>query len=164
MGRIYRVPFTGTLTNAGGDSDLVSLLPADDKPIRLVGWLLGQTSELGDSAEESLRLTLRHMTATVTIGTGGSAVTPVANRAGVLDYVAAAFTARANDTTVATSSGNNVIQEELAWNIRSSPWERWIPEELRPFAAQGEVLIVRMEDTPIDDITAAYTFFVEELN
>jgi hypothetical protein len=53
--------------------------------------------------------------------------------------------------------------EELAWNIRSSPWERWIPEEMRPLAIQGEVLIVRLESTPADDMTAELTFFVEEL-
>ncbi len=162
MGRIYRVPFTGTLTTAGGDSDLLSLLPADDKPIKLIGWILGQTTELGDTAEENLRLTMRHMTATVTIGTGGSAVTPVANRPGVLDHVAAGFTARCNDTGVATTSGVSAIMEEMAWNIRSTPWERHILEELHPFAGQGEALIIRSEDTPGDDITVAYTFFVLE--
>jgi hypothetical protein len=163
MPRLYRVPFTGTLTNAGGDSDLVSLLPADDKPIRLVGWILGQTTEIGDAAEESIRFTVRHMTATVSIGSGGSAVTPVANRPGTTDIVAAGFTARCNDTTVSTTSGTSVIMEELAWNIRSSPFERWIPEELRPYAAQGEALIVRSESTVTDDITVALTFLVEEL-
>lgn len=160
MGRIYRVPFTGTLANAGGDADLLSIQPADDKPCRLVGWIIGQTSEVADAAEEALRLTVRHMTATVTIGTGGSAVTPVPLRPGT--DLAAGFTARCNDTTVATTSGTSTIAEELAWNIRSSPWERWIPEELRLRAVQGEVLIVRMESTPADDITAALTFLVEE--
>lgn len=163
MPRMYRVPYTGTLSNAGGDSDLLSLQPADDKPVRLVGWIFGQTSELADAAEESLRLTLRHMTATVTIGSGGSAVTPVANRPGTTDVAAAGFTARCNDTTVSTTSGTSTIMEEMAWNIRNSPWERWIPEEQRPIAIQGEVLIVRMESTPADDITAALTFLVEEL-
>jgi hypothetical protein len=89
MPRMYRVPYTGTLTNAGGDSSLLSIQPADDKPCRLVGWIIGQSSETGDSAEESLRITVRHMTATVTIGSGGSAVTPVANRPGTTDIVAA---------------------------------------------------------------------------
>jgi hypothetical protein len=52
--------------------------------------------------------------------------------------------------------------EELGWNERSSPWERWIPEELRPVALQGEVLIVRLESTLADDMTIEMTFFVEE--
>lgn len=163
MPRMYRVPYTGTLATAGGDSDLLSIQPADDKPCRLVGWILGQSTELGDAAEENLRLTVRHMTATVTIGSGGSSVTPVANRPGTTDIVAAGFTARCNDTTVSTTGGTSTVMEELAWNIRSSPWERFIPEELRPYAAQGEVFIVRMESTPTDDITGELTFFVEEV-
>lgn len=162
-GRMYRVPYTGTLSNAGGDSDLLSLQPADDKPVQLVGWIIGQSSEVADVQEENLRITVRHMTATVTIGSGGSAVTPVARRPGTSDVVAAGFTARCNDTTVSTTSGTSTIMEEMAWNERSTPWERWIPEELRPFAVQGEVLIIRMESTPVDDLTVEMTFFVEEL-
>jgi hypothetical protein len=162
MPRIYRVPFTGTLTNAGGDSDLLSIQPATNKPCRIIGWMIGQSSEFGDAAEECLRVTLRHMTATVTIGSGGSAVTPVANRPGTTDIVAAGFTARCNDTTVATTAGTSTIMEEMAWNVRNVPWERWLPEELRPIAINGEVLILRCESTVADDITIEMTFFVEE--
>jgi hypothetical protein len=161
MPRFYRVPYTGTITAAGTDTDLIALTPADDKPIRLVGWFIGQSSEIGDAQEESLRITLRHMTATVTV-TGGTSVTPVANRPGTADYAAAGFTATANSTTVATTSGTSVIMEELGWNLRSSPWERWIPEELRPIAVQGEYILVRMESTLTDDITGEFTWFVEE--
>lgn len=159
MGRIYRVPYTGTITNAGGNADLIALTPADDKPIKLVGWIIGQTSEVGDSAEENLELTLRHMTATVTV-TGGTSVTPVPNRPGT--DAAAGFTATANSSTVATTSGTGTIMEELAWNERNTPWERWIPEEQRPRALQGEYLILRMDSTPADDFTFAGTFIVEE--
>lgn len=162
MSRMYRVPYTGTLANAGGDADLLSIQPADDKPCRLVGWIIGQSSEVADAAEENLRITVRHMTATFTVGSGGSAVTPVANRPGTTEIVAAAFTARCNDTTVATTSGTSTIMEELAWNERNTPWERYIPEELRPVAIQGEALLVRMESTPADDLTVEMTFFVEE--
>lgn len=162
MSRMYRVPYTGTLTNAGGDADLIIIEPADDKPVRLVGWILGQSSEVGDAAEENVRITTRHMTATVT-KTGGTSVTPVANRPGTADVAAAGATCTANCTTVATTSGTSVIMEELGWNIRSSPWERWIPEELRPLAIQGEAIIVRLESTLADDVTAELTFFIEEL-
>jgi hypothetical protein len=162
MSRIYRVPYTGTLTAAGGDSDLLSIQPADDKPCRLAGWIIGQTTEVGDTAEESIRVTIRHMTATVTIGSGGSAVTPVANRPGTTDVAAAGFTARCNDTTVSTTSGTSTIMQEQAWNIRSSPWEFYVEDAWRPMAVQGEVIIVRMESTLADDATVAMTFIVEE--
>lgn len=160
MPRIYRVPYTGTLTNAGGDSDLLSIQPADDKPCALVGLKLSQSTELGDAAEESLRITIRRFPATVTIGSGGSSVTPVPNDSA---DVAAGFTARCNDTTVATTSGTGVICEELAWNERASPLEMWWPEEdVQLKAKQGEAIIVRMETTPADDLTAELTFFVKE--
>ncbi len=162
MPRMYRVPYSGTITSAGTDTDLIIIEPADDKPCRLAGWILGQYSEFGDSAEEAIRITLRHMTATVTKTGGSSVATLPPNRPGTTDVVAAAFTATANCTTVATSSGTSTIMEELAWNIRSSPWERYIPEEMRPTAIQGEALIVRMESTLVDDISAALTFFIEE--
>lgn len=160
--RMYRVPYTGTITAAGGDTDLIALTPADDKPIRLVGWIIGQSSENGDAQAENVRLTLRHMTATVTV-TGGTSVTPVANRPGTGEVAAAGFTATANSTTVATTSGTSTIMEELGWNLQSNPWERWIPEEMRPLALQGEYIIIRLESTLADDITGEVTFFVEEL-
>lgn len=161
MSRVYRVPYTGTITNAGGDTDLLVIQPADDKPCRLIGWIMGQSSEVGDAAEENLRITLRHMTATVTV-TGGTAVTPVANRPGTNEVAAAGCTTTCNCTTVTTTNGTSVIMEELAWNERATPWERWIPEELRPVALQGEVLIVRQESTAADDYTGEFTFFIEE--
>lgn len=160
MPRTYRVPYTGTITAAGGNADLVLLLPADDKPIRLKGWILGQSSEVGDAQEESVRLTVQHFAATVTNGSGGSAPTPI--KTDQTD-AAAGFTARCNDSTVATTSGAATILEEIGWNIRNSPWERYIDEPDRPVARQGEALLVRLESTLADDMTGELTFLVEEL-
>jgi hypothetical protein len=160
MGRIYRVVYSGTLTNAGGNSDLLTILPASNKPCRLAGWILGQTSELGDAAEEIVRLSVQRLPATVTNGSGGSSPTPAPQ-----DSVdpAAGFTARVNDTTVATTSGAAIVLEEVAWNVRASPYERYIPEEMRPLVRSGEALVVRLESTVADDVTGALTFLVEEL-
>lgn len=161
MSRIYAVPYTGTLTNAGGDADLLEVLPADDKPCRLRGWILGQTSEVGDAAEENIRLSVIRLPATVTSGSGGSAVTPVA-----LDSAdaAAGFAAECNNTTVATTSSSAVIVMELAWNERATPWEFWFPDErFCPVAKQGEALLVRNQTTIADDLTLAMVFFIEEL-
>jgi hypothetical protein len=127
----------------------------------LVYLKLSQSSEFGDSAEESLRITIRHMAATVTSGSGGSAVTPIKNDPGV--DVAAGFTAEANNTTVATTSGTSTIMEEFAWNIRQTPYETpWWDDDMAPTARQGEVLLVRCESTVIDDITIEITAFVKE--
>lgn len=161
MARIYRVPYTGTIAAADGDSDLLLLLPADDKPCALVGFVIGQSTELGDAQEENLRITIRRLTATVTNGSGGSAVTPVARDS---IQAAAGFTARCNDTTVATTSGTNTILEERAWNERNTPYEVWWPEEdLQPAVIQGEALVVRNETTVADSLTVEITFFIREM-
>lgn len=161
MSRKYTVPYQGTLTNAGGDSDLLELLPADDKPVRLLGFVLGQTSEVGDAAEESLRISIIRLPATVTSGSGGSAVTPAP-----LDSAdaAAGVAAECNNTTVATTNGTAVTLAEFAWNIRSSPFDFWFPDpNLAPIIKQGEGLVVRSQTTPADDISITITFFIEEL-
>lgn len=160
MGRIYTVAYAGTLTNAGGDSDLLEVLPADDKPVKLRGWSFGQTSEVADAAEEGLRISVIRLPATVTSGSGGSAVTPTP-----LDSAdsAAGFAAECNNTTVATTSGSAVTVAEHAWNVRASPWDFFYPDErFCPKAKQGEAIIVRMQTTPADDISGALTFFLEE--
>lgn len=160
MGRIYTVPWTGDVTNAGGNVDLWELLPADDQIIAIRGFRLGQTSEVGDAAEEGLRVTVRRMRATVTSGSGGSAGAPEdVSRANQ----APGFASETNNTTVATTSGDSEIIEELAWNNRVSPLEVWYPDiNFAPKAIQGEALLVRIETTPADDFTFCGTIWVEE--
>lgn len=161
MSRLYTVSYQGTLTAAGGDSDLLEVLPADDKPCRLRGWILGQTSEVGDAAEENIRLSIMRLPATVTSGSGGSAPTPAP-----LDSAdtAAGFASECNNTTVATTSGTAVTLAEIAWNERASPYEFWFPDErFCPIVKQGEALVVRNQTTIADDLTIVMTFFIEEL-
>ena len=159
MSRWYTVPYTGTLTNTGGNADLLELLPADDKPVRLHGFILAQSTEVADAAEESLGLTVSRMTATVTTG-NGTAVTPVP-----VDGADTAFggTAECNGATVATTSGANTSFAELAWNVRNSPYEFWFKDPFIPSAKQGEGLFVRCNSTATDDITVCLTFFIEEI-
>lgn len=160
MGRIYTIPYQGTLTNAGGDSDLLELLPADDKPVKLRGIEISQISEVGDAAEEGLRISVIRLPATVTSGSGGSAVTPVPPDSA---DVAAGVAAECNNTTVATTSSTAVTAGESGWNIRSSPWEKWFPDDrFCPKAKQGEALVVRCQTTAADDISIQVTFTVEE--
>jgi hypothetical protein len=159
MSRMYHVAYTGTIANAGGNADLLEASPADDKPIKLRGFVLSQVSEIGDAAEEGLRITVQRFPATVTSG-NGTAVTPVP-----LDSAdtAAGFAAECNGATVASTSGSAVVLEEIGWNIRNSPYEHWYPDErFCPKAKQGEALIVRMETTPADDFTGCFTFILEE--
>jgi hypothetical protein len=160
--RLYTVPYQGTLTAAGGDAELFYLKPAADKPIRLRGFRLCQFSEVGDAQEENIRISLIWLPATVTASSGGSAVTPVD-----VDRVAnttAGFTARCNDTTVASSSGTAVTLEELAWNERNNPMEiRWFDEREMPVVVNASALVVRNQTTIADDMSIAICAWVEEL-
>lgn len=160
MGRIYSVSFSGTITAAGGDTDLLEILPADDKPVRLRGWSIGQTSEVKDAEEEGLRISVIRLPATVTGGSGGSAPTP--QKVDSAD-AAAGFAAEVNNTTVATTSGTAETVAEMAWINRNTPWEFWYPDErFCPKVKQGEALVVRLQTTLADDMSTALTFWIEE--
>jgi hypothetical protein len=160
MGRIYSVTFQGTVTNAGGDQDLIEIAPADDKPVKLRGFSLGNVSEVGDAAEEGLRISVLRMTATVTSGSGGSAATPVPTDSA---DVACGAAVEVNNTTVATTSGSTLNVAEFAWNIRNSPFDFWFPDErFAPKAKGTEYLFVRLQTTPADDFTGCFTFWIEE--
>jgi hypothetical protein len=159
MGRIYAVAYQGTITNAGGNADLLELNPADDKPCKLRGFALGNFSEVGDAAEEAVRISVQRFPATVTTG-NGTAVTGIPVDSA---DAAAGFSAECNGATVATTSGSAVVLAEFAWNLRNSPFDFWWPDErFCPKAKQGEAIIVRLESTLADDVSGALTFWVEE--
>lgn len=148
------------MATAGGDADLLELLPADDKPVRLRGIMLSQISEVADAAEEGLRISILRLPATVTSGSGGSAVTPAPVDSA---DAAAGVAAECNNATVATTTGTAVTLAEFGWNIRLSPLDLWFPDPaFAPKAKQGEALIVRSQTTPADDITVQLTFWIEE--
>lgn len=159
MSRIYTISYQGTITSAGGDTDWLEILPADDKPVKLRGIKIGQISEVGDTAEEGLRVSILRLAATVTSG-NGTAVTPQPMDSA---DTAAGCTAECNGATVATTSGSTTTLEELAWNNRNSPYETWWPDPaFAPKVKQGEGLIIRQQTTLIDDMTACFTFYIEE--
>lgn len=162
MGRGYSVPLSGTITNAGGNTDVFSLQPADDVPIRLWGFLLSQISEVGDTAEEGLRFTVSYLPATFTVGSGGAAVTAVSPAADPAGQVWSA-TVRTNDTTVATTSGTLLVRHDAGWNERNSPYDFFFPSELfAPMARQATGLTLRQETTAADDYTGSFTCWFEE--
>jgi hypothetical protein len=162
MGRIYTVPFNGTVTNAGGDTDLWSMQPAANKPTKLRGFTLGQISEVADAQEEGLRITVKRMPATWTVGSGGSSVTAAAPVNSSADTVWS-FTARTNDTTVGTTSGTAQVLDEFGWNERNTPYEHWYPDErFCPECINGQALVIRMETTAADDLTFSGTAWFEE--
>jgi hypothetical protein len=163
VGRAYAVTFQGvTVTAAGGDQDLFSVLPAANKPCILEALYLsnvGVAADAGDAQEELHRIEIIRLPATVTVGTGGSAATP---RPLAANDAAAGFTARTNDTGVATTSGTAQWLHSDGWNVRS-PYVWMPPPEHRLMVAASEAIVVRLASTLADDIVCNGTCLVREI-
>ena len=160
-GHLYVVTLSFTLTNAGGTSDILSIQPAANKPCLLRRLKIGQTSEVAEAQEEGLRFSIQRLPATFTVGSGGTAITtpPPVKRSSA----AASFTARMNDTTIATTSGTIATLEELGWNERASPVE-WVWDADEAYdVINGEGLIVLSQSTPADDLTMQVTALIEQM-
>jgi hypothetical protein len=157
--RLDTVAFSATVTAAGGDADWLEINPADDKPVKLRGFLLSQVTEVGDTAEEGLRFSVIRLPATVTSGNGtATTAQPMSST-----DAAAGAACETNSTTVATTSGTAVTLMELAWINRMSPYEWWAPDPaFAPLVKQGEALVIRMQTSLLDDMTACFTAWLEE--
>lgn len=157
MSRMYWLAYSGTLTNAGGNADLLELNPADDKPCKLRRMVISQISEVADAAEEGLQISVQRFPATVTTGNGTAVTgTPIDSADS-----AAGFAAECNGATVATTSGTAVFFGYFGWNVRAGLDIYFNPEEA-PKAKQAEAIIVRCDTTAADDITVNLAFLIEE--
>ncbi len=155
MGRVYSVNFENMAVTKA--QDFFEISPTDDKPVRLLGLFLSQSTETGDAAEEMMRVEVvrGHSTG----GSGGSAQTPVP-----IDPAdtAAGFAAEVNNTTIA-SAGTGLILHSEAFNVRSGLTMFWTPETA-PKANQGNTtIVVRLMANPADSVTLNGTLYVEEL-
>lgn len=156
MGRLAYIPFSVTTTTT---CDFVELTPADDKPIKLRGFLLGQTTELAEAQEEVLDVNVVRMTATVTSGSGGSAATYLYVDTG--DQTVGT-TGEINNTTIATTSGST-HSWPFPWQVRNVPLEFWFPDErFCPKAKQTEYLFLRLSSAPADSIALKGWICIEE--
>jgi len=157
VGRVYTLTFDGsTIAAASGDYDLFEIAPADDNPVALHGLHLGQTSELGDAAEEQMRVSIVRGNAT---GGNGAATTP--RPLNPNDVAAAAVCETVGSTPAST--GTPLTLDIHTFNLRAG-LEVWWPPECRPKATQAQgLIVVRMLTTVADDITLAGTLYFEEL-
>lgn len=156
IGRIYTVSFENVSVSAV--QDFLEFTPADDKPIELVGLFLGQAgnSDVGDAAEECLRLKV--IRGNTTSGSGGSAPTP---RPVKRSDSAAGFAAEVNNTTVATG-GTAVELHCDSFNVRAG-FQFWWPMGTEPDCSQGDTsLRVNLVGAPADAITLSGTAYIRE--
>ncbi|GAF88967.1 unnamed protein product, partial [marine sediment metagenome] len=128
MGRMYSAEFENVAVTAA--QDFFELLAADDKPIAIHAVYLSQSSDVGDSEEEMLRVKI--IRGNATSGSGGSSSTPAPlNPADT----AAGTTVEVNNTTEA-STGTEVDIHCEAFNVRTG--FAFIPTpEMRPIVSEG---------------------------
>lgn len=160
VGRLYAVEFHAVAVTA--QQDLFYAKPAADKICVVESIYVaasGGTADAGDAQEELYDIELIYLPATVTAGSGGSAFTP--NPKSVND-AAAGFTARINDTTVATTSGIAVNRHSDGMNSRI-PWVYLPPPEHRDIVANAAAIVCRLKTTPADSILLSGTMLVREM-
>lgn len=159
MGRVYSVSFENVSVSAA--QDFFEINPADDKPVAIHGFSIGQTgnSDVGDAAEENLRLQI--IRGHATSGSGGSTATPIPMNPN--DTASGDTTVEINNTVIA-STGTPVVCATHTMNVRAGI-DIFYPPELRPQASESNTTIVlRLVANPADAITLSGCIWFEELN
>ena len=140
--RTYGASYAAAATTTA--TDLFEITCAADRPIAIIGWSIYQTTDLGDSAEEVLDLTVQ---TGVTAGSGGTSITPfdVSSRGEV-----------ASDSTcnrsVTTAHTGGTVRFRKGWNIRP-PDDFWLPPELYIYCDAGTDPVTLTMTAPADSIT-----------
>lgn len=160
LGRAYTVPFVAVSVSA--QQTLFYVKPAADKICIIEAIyvaIVGGTADAGDAQEELLQLELIYLPATVTVGSGGTAPTPVPK---AINDTAASFTARVNDTTKATTSGTALNRHPDGMNSRI-PYAYVPPAEHRDVVANAAAIILNLNTTPSDALAMSGEMTVREL-
>ncbi len=154
MGRMYTLTLEGQAITA--NMDIFSVLPATGHDIVLHSVEVTQSSDYGDAAAEGVRIA--QIRGATTVGSGGSAYTPLPNNPGQ----AAAATARRLDTSQA-SAGTPVIMHAQAMNVQVGYFYRPTPEE-RFRVVAGTYWQLSLVASPADSLTVSVTVVFEELD
>jgi hypothetical protein len=154
MGRLYTAVFNNVAITA--IQDLFEIVAPADSIVILHDIHISQNSDVGDAAEEILRIELT--SGHTTSGSGGSAPTAIP-----VDSGDSAFggTVEANNTTQA-SGGTIVTHYVWDWNIRVGFDKVWTPET-RPVLTPSRRACLELPAAPADSITASGTITFEEI-
>jgi len=156
MPRCYTVEFEAqTIAAASGDYDLFEFDATTDKPIELVAVQFGQSSELGDAAEEQLRVRVirGHTTSSNGTSTTPRPVSPA--------DAAAGFTAETVGSTIA-SAGTAVNLLSDTFNVRAGFQWGPVPHGMGYWTSGADLLVVRLMAAVADDLTLSGTATVIE--
>lgn len=138
-------------------TDIFEMTPIADRAAIIYGLTLGQTTDLGDAAEEVLMIGLYR---DATAGSGGTANTEY-------NYTNAAIGSPTMATrSLGTASTGGTLIDIIPWNIRVPLL--WIPiPEMRPkfsnLAAEGPTSTFRLIAAPADSLTISAALYWAEI-
>jgi hypothetical protein len=145
-GRVYTAPIN--VAAHAAQIDIFELLAGTDKPLQLLAFELGQSTELGDAQEEYIPMALKRVTGAPTSGSGGTAVTP--QPVDPNDAASGATLEVGNTTKL--SGGTSVELARPIWNVRGGTL--WTPPpEIWIGVLAGTRLVLEEVATPADSIT-----------
>lgn len=153
---IYAANFSAqAITTA---TDIFEITPAADRPVVIYGLTMGQTTDLGDAAEEVLMIGVYR---DCTAGSGGTANTEY-----IYTNTAVGVTNTAATRSLGTASTGGTLIDIIPWNIRVPL--AWIPiPEMRPkfsnIAAEGPVSTFRLIAAPADSVTVSAVLYWTEI-
>jgi hypothetical protein len=130
--------------------DLVELVPATGQMIKVTEIRLGQTTELGDAAEEQIAISL--VTGHTTSGSGGNTGVAPLGEPGDPTY---GGTVESFNTTIA-SAGTTVTKLLGMWNLRTEFLWIPVPKNEAPaglWTPYSERLVIRTGAAPADSVT-----------
>lgn len=146
----YIAPIVNT-TSFSAQIDVFEILAHSTMPIVVMGFELGQPSEVGDAQEEMIRLVLKRVTGAPTSGSGGATPTPQPTNA----LGSAAVTTVETGNTTKLTGGTSATIAEFSWNVRTPMLWRPIPEEWVGLQVSTR-LVLEIATTPADAITGLH--------
>jgi hypothetical protein len=154
MGRLYSISFSEVAVAAA--QDLVNVTATSGMAFKVHGFQVDQRTL---TSWEAKPVKLLRVPATVTPGSGGSAITPQKMNFG---DAAATITARANDTTAMTTSGALSTLWAGEWAFLNGLYVAFNPDE-RPIIQPSQGLALNLSVAPSASTNASGTMLVEEI-
>lgn len=158
MGRMYTAQVSAVAATAA--QDIFEILAPSDAAVIVHDWVVFQTSDVGDAAEELLRIECTRGVGAVTSGSGGSTVTPQPISDGDPAF---GGTVEGNNTTrMVVGSGSLDTLEQRPWNVRIQ-CERVYTPETRPVISPGNRWTLALPSAPADSLTMTAMVTFEEI-
>ena len=158
MARKYVVPFENVTVSAA--QDLLQITGATGKMLQIERiWCYADSESGALPTAQLLAFRARTLTATVTNGSGGT--TPTISKVDPGD-ASASFTALANNTTKATTSGTAIVQEESGAHIYSGH-DVSFPLNRQPPIGPGEAFVYELLSTVSGTVTLSGGAWVSEI-